>query len=167
MAYNLILFTAPVQAGKTTWLMHWAKDKPRLGGFLTPDVEGLRYLYTLRDRRLHPFQLTDSAAANMNPAEVISVGRFHFAAPAFELARQTLQEDSRRDCDWLLVDEIGRLELAGAGLEPAAGEAIRRYQRGEAQGRLLLVVREPLLEAVVEYYRLEGYTMIRLGEGLS
>lgn len=166
MPVNLFVFTAPVNSGKTTALMEWVKDKENVGGILAPDIDGLRRLYTLRDRVQHPYQLTDEAAAAAAPDEMVTICKFNFAAPAFALARQRLLEDSRRGCDWLVIDEIGKLELKGEGLEPAAGEAIRRFQSGEAPGKLLLVVRDELVDKVAEYYGLKEYELFRLGEAL-
>lgn len=166
MAINIFVFTAPVNSGKTTALMNWVKDKKNVGGILAPDIDGLRRLYTLRNRKMQDYQLADEAAAKAAPDEMVTICKFNFAAPAFALARQTLLEDSQRGCDWVVIDEIGKLELRGEGLEPAAGEVIRRFREGEASGRLLLVVRDELAEKVAEHYGLEQYEVFRLGEAL-
>ena len=163
---NIFLFTAPVNSGKTTALMEWAKDKENIGGILAPDIDGQRRLYALHSRRLHPFQLTDEEAARAAPDELVTICKFNFAASAFALARQTILEDSQRGCDWVVVDEIGKLELKREGLEPAAGEVIRRFRSGEVSGKLLLVVREQLAEEVARHYGLEPYEVFRLGEAL-
>lgn len=163
---NIIVFTAPVNAGKTTALMEWVKGKGNIGGFLAPDIDGRRRLYFLRSRQLHDFQLTETAAKKAAPGETVAIGRFFFDASAFALARQTLLEDSERGCRWVIIDEVGKLELQGKGLEPAAGEAVRKFMTGEAPGKLLLVVRNELVEKVAAYYGLEQYTVIRLGEAL-
>jgi len=166
MPVNLFVFTAPVNSGKTTALMKWVKDKKNVGGILAPDIDGQRRLYTLRDRKQHLYQLTDEAAAVASPDEMVTICKFNFAASSFALARQTLLEDSRRACDWLVIDEIGKLELQGGGLEPAAGEVIRQFLAGEASGKLLLVVRDELVDKVAEHYGLEEYEVFRLGEVL-
>ncbi len=163
---SIIVFTAPVNAGKTTALMNWVKGKENIGGFLAPDIDGRRRLYFLRSRQLHDFQLTETAAKKAAPGETVAVGRFFFDASAFALARQTLLEDSERGSSWVIIDEIGKLELQGEGLEPAAGKVIRKFQAGEAPGKLLLVVRSELVEKVAAYYGLEQYAVIRLGEAL-
>ena len=92
--------------------------------------------------------------------------KFNFAAPAFASARQLLLEDSRQDFDWVIVDEIGKLELKGEGLEPAAAEVIEYYKTGRAKGRLLLVVRDELVEQAVKHYGLVEYRIIRLEEAM-
>ena len=161
----IILFTAPVRSGKTTALMKWTMGRPHLGGVLAPDVDGLRTIFTLRDRKTHPFQLSEQAIG-AGGEEVVRVGRFCFLASALEMVRKTLLEDSHRAFDWLLIDEIGKLEMEGMGYEPAAGEVIGLYNRGEVPGKLLLVVRSPLLEGVVEKYRLQNYQVVQSTEHL-
>lgn len=145
---RIYILTGAVQSGKTTALMRWAAERGRIGGFLSPDVEGLRRLYTLRDRQLRHFQ------AHEEEGDLVVVGKFRFYASAFELGRQTLLADSQAGLDWLVIDEIGKLELAGQGFEPAAGQVIRRFQEEEGKCRLLLVVRDYLLEEVVRRYGL-------------
>lgn len=164
MPNNIFLFTAPVNSGKTTTLMNWAAGQTRLGGILAPDLDGLRRIYTLRDRQLHEYQLTDADAAATPPDALVNICKFNFRADAFELARQALLRDSLADCEWVVADEVGKLEVKGRGLEPAITDLVRRYQSGEAQGKLLLVVREEMAEQVAEYYGLKTYGRIERAE---
>jgi len=157
---KIVIFTAPVRSGKTTALMNWIADKPGIGGVLAPDMEGLRHVYTLHDRKLHPFQMAADAG------DAVRIGRFFFANSAFELIRATLLADLQRNCGWIIIDEIGPLELKGEGYEPAAGEVIGKFQKGEVTGNLLLVVRSPLLEEVMERYGLEECGVVHSREEL-
>ncbi len=166
MLSNICIFTAPVQAGKTTALMNWAAQKENIGGILAPDAGGLRRLYTLHGRQLADFQLSPAAAAAAPPAEVVSVGKFYFSASAFALARQAIAECLEHPFDWAVIDEAGKLELKGEGLEPAVMQAVAHFKSPGVSGRLLLVVREALLEEVIKHYGLEGCRIIRLGEPL-
>ncbi|MCR9050598.1 MAG: hypothetical protein ACE362_10735 [Phaeodactylibacter xiamenensis] len=85
---------------------------------------------------------------------------------AMQMARQTLLEDSRQNYDWVVVDEVGKLEVAGDGLEPAVTKLAQHYKSGAASGRLLLVVREHMVEKVAHYLGIEEYRHIRMGEAL-
>lgn len=166
MPNNIFLFTAPVQAGKTTALMNWVKNKKRIGGFLTPDREGLRYLYTLENRQFHDFQVEVETAKVMPANKLVTVGKFNFYAAAMALAQQTLLNDVGSDFDWIIIDEIGKLELRGKGLEPVAGQIIKHFQTRSSSAKLLLVVRESLLDAIIQRYKLEDCRLFRLGETL-
>ncbi|PHN02297.1 hypothetical protein [Flavilitoribacter nigricans] len=166
MSFDFFIFTAPVKAGKTTSLMNWAKDKPGLGGFLAPDIDDVRHLYTLGDRRLHQFQLQDELVTECAPEEIVNIHRFNFSAEAFAMARRTLLEDLQRGYEWIIVDEVGKLELRGEGLEPAIREAVEMVKSGRARGKLLMVVRDELVAKVMQHYRLWNCRIIRLGDGM-
>lgn len=166
MPFDFFIYTAPVQAGKTTSLMNWAEDKPNLGGFLAPDIDGLRYLYTLNDRELHDFQLKDQVLVHADPQSVVNIHKFNFSAEAFAMARLRLLEDLRKDYEWVIIDEVGKLELRGQGLEPAVSQAVREVKAGKAKGKLLMVVRDELVAKVMERYQLWNCRIIRLGDGM-
>ncbi|MCB9272469.1 MAG: hypothetical protein H6564_00415 [Lewinellaceae bacterium] len=166
MAANIIIFTAPVQAGKTTALMRWAAKKDRLSGFLAPDADGLRRLFFLNTRQWADFQLTPAEASAADTGEVVAVGKFYFRAAAFAAARRVLAESLEQRPDWLVIDEVGKLELKGEGLEPAVGQVIRYFKNPKTTGGLLLVVREELVAQAIAHYALENYRVIRLGEEL-
>ena len=71
--------------------------------------------------------------------------------------RRSLKENT----EWMVVDEVGKLELdEKTGLEPALGEVIRFYQNGDAKGKLILVIRNYLLDEVVEVYGLNRDMLI-------
>ncbi len=158
---SIYLFSAPIRAGKTTALRHWAEERQDVGGFLTPDASGGRRLFALQARRWFPFELT---AGSTEPA--VEVGKFRFAAASFVLARRLMQADAAAGCAWTVVDEVGKLELLGEGFEPALGTLVKGFQAGRYAGRLLLVVRQSLLAEVQTRYHLEQAPVLRLGEPL-
>lgn len=166
MLTNIYILTAPVQAGKTTALMNWAAQKENIGGILAPDADGLRRLYTLHNRQWHSFQLTEAAAKATGPDGVINIGKFYFDASAFALAREAVAECLEHPFDWAVIDEVGKLELKGEGLEPAVRQAVAHFKSPGAAGRLLLVVREALLTEVIAHYGLKECRVIQLGEDL-
>ncbi len=166
MQSKIVIFSAPVNTGKTTELMNWAANRNNIGGILAPDIDGLRRLYTLRDRQLHPYQISETEAEHTPADQMVSICKFNFGMGAMQMARQTLLEDSRQNYDWVVVDEVGKLEVAGDGLEPAVTKLAQHYKSGAASGRLLLVVREHMVEKVAHYLGIEEYRHIRMGEAL-
>jgi nucleoside-triphosphatase THEP1 len=54
---------------------------------------------------------------------------------------------------WLIIDEIGPIELRGEGLEPQVSQILKEYPRTR-KNRLILVIRDQLLEKVLEHYNL-------------
>ncbi|MCS6928035.1 MAG: hypothetical protein NZM43_00935 [Saprospiraceae bacterium] len=160
---NAFIYSAPVHSGKTTALMHWVENRNDVGGFLAPDIEGLRYLFTLSDRQFHPFQVEEGASSQ----NTVNICRYRFLAEAFALAHRMLLEDARRSMPWLVVDEVGKLELQGRGHEPALSQVIQMSRQGEYTGRLLLVVRSELLSDVVEKYALHGAQVLHTPQELE
>lgn len=166
MAFEFFIFTAPVKAGKTTSLMEWAKEKPELGGFLAPDIEALRYLFTLGDRQMHDFQLGDDELHETPAEDIVNIHKFNFSASAFAKARRILLEDLYKGYEWIIIDEVGKLELKGEGLEPAVSQAVAEIKSGRAKVKLMMVVRDELVARVMERYRLWNCQIIRLGDGM-
>ena len=115
-------------------------------------MAGQRVFYDLHSQQPFPFEATAAIPA----AEVLEIGRFRFYRNAFLQAQHVLLSALSARPDWLVIDEVGKLEvLHGQGLEPAVGQLIGAYRNGPGTGRLLLVIREELLQAAVEKYGLE------------
>lgn len=133
-----------------------------------------------RRRRLHilgttvecddvlPLQLNDacpggSLGTGAIPEGSVQVGPFLFDDASFNLARERLiclRGPSAQPVDWVLLDEVGPLELRRAGgLAPAVGELLRAAAGGELgppQPRFLIVVRPSLRDEMVKAYSLDG-----------
>jgi nucleoside-triphosphatase THEP1 len=156
----IYLLTGPDQTGKTTALAEWA-DKQQAAGLLQTTCEGRRYLKTLRAGETRALDCVTGGTE-----ETIRIGRFRFSASALAWGRRKLLEAARRSPEWLLIDEVGPLELRGEGLAPAVETVLR--ERGDSRSpgcHTLLVVRGRLLNAMSDHYAaLEGARVIRPGE---
>ena len=154
MNNNIFILSQPIQTGKTTRLKKWVDSTPNCGGILTPDLHGLRKLYAIAQQQYYPLQVTHTQ-------NTISIGKFLFDISAFTQAQQILLNDSKQHYNWLIVDEVGRLEInQHQGLEPALSQLIKTYQNQQATGNLLLVIRDYLLPEAIEYYQLQHAQII-------
>lgn len=109
-------------------------------------------IYDIGKKKYHTFEVTETYGG-----EKVAIGRFLFAKEAFIRAQEMLQDAVSKSPDWLVVDEAGKLEIEqGEGLEPAILNLVRAYQAGNGYGRLLLVVRDSLLQQAFEKYDLAG-----------
>jgi nucleoside-triphosphatase THEP1 len=143
MKPKVYILSRPVRTGKTTELTDWVKNK-NVAGVLMPDENERRQLLNLQSREVFNIQVLE---ANDN---TVTVGHFHFDKTIFERANEILLEAVERNPDWIIIDEVGKLEIEkGVGLEPAVSEVIMHYN-----GKLLLVVRDSLLEKAIIHYRL-------------
>lgn len=138
----------PVQSGKTTLLQKWLETK-NAAGILTPDVNGKRVLYDVAEKKFYELELNENSGG-------IKVGKFEFNKDNFEVAKSILRKQKKAGLDWLVVDEVGKLEIERKeGLEPVITELIMHYKSEDAKGNLLLVIRDYLLDTAIAQYALQ------------
>eukprot|EP00928_Gymnodinium_smaydae_P028676 TRINITY_DN21817_c0_g1_i1.p1 TRINITY_DN21817_c0_g1~~TRINITY_DN21817_c0_g1_i1.p1 ORF type:complete len:265 (+),score=63.36 TRINITY_DN21817_c0_g1_i1:52-795(+) len=165
-AFNaqFFLLTAPPLAGKTEFLRQCASSFAarglRVGGVLAPlgGERGPRQLVLLQSA---PAESIPLEIAGDSAAPGVEVGKFLLDETALARARAELTKAGEMGaCDWVIVDEVGPLELKRqGGLEPAVGELLRAAARGELgppQPRFLIVVRSSLRDELVSTYGLDG-----------
>ena len=93
--------------------------------------------------------------ADINESRIQQVGRYTFSAAAFDWANKVLLEAALQpEIKWLVIDEIGPLELQGKGLAPAF-DSIMKNLRPDLN--LVLVIREKIAESIVLLYNLNRY----------
>lgn len=87
--------------------------------------------------------------AEADESAVLSVGRFQFSKNNFDRAIGIIRDAIPQD-GWLIIDEIGPLELKGEGFHDVLKEVL-----GGRKGKLLLVVREGYEAKVTDLF---GFT---------
>ncbi len=153
---NIYILSRPVRSGKTTELWQWTQQRYAMG-ILTPDSPDGRTIYDLATKQSVRFEADDTT----EDAWIIAVGKFRFLREAFLQAQKILAEASQADPDWLVIDEVGKLELEQQmGFEPGLTQIVRDYQAGK-KGKLLLVIRDSLLEKAVNHYQLQKAEVIQ------
>lgn len=156
MNSGIHILSAPIQTGKTTDILDWAEGNAGIMGILTPDINGIRVIYDLSNGNIFPLE------TNETNEKTIEIGRFSFLEEGFEQARQILQAACAAKPEWLVVDEIGKLEIGmHTGLEPEIVKIIRHYRYAKlTNNKLLLVIRDYLLDKAIALYSLNGATII-------
>ena len=154
---RIYLVTGPVQTGKTTRLRAWCDERSDVDGILAPVVDGQRHLLHIGSGVMRNLEEVSNGAAT------VTVRRYTFNADVFAWARSCLSgaaELSReRDAwpHWIIVDEVGPLELRGGGLEPALSELLSRVMEDppriadNAPG-VVLVIREYLVDDALKHF---------------
>lgn len=149
------LLTGGVDSGKTSLLERVLNNigpfRERIDGFLNKKVyrNGALFGYDLLNLKtgtVSPFIRTTAAE------EKGQVGRFYFVPEGLEKAVKIIL--GHRLPDYLVVDEIGPLELSGRGLWPALSQQLRR-----SGFRGLIVLRSGLITAFQPH--LEGLEIRR------
>lgn len=144
------ILTGPINSGKTTRLTNWVNRQNNCAGILAPVRGGLRYLYAIHS---HKRKLLEIKEFKIAENRVIRIGDFCFSREVFEWARGELLFALKQKPSWLIIDEIGPLELTGNGLEPAVSKILNELKSYD-QVRLVLVIREQLLDAFIHTYRI-------------
>lgn len=158
MINKIYILSDAIQSGKTTALYQfWEKNKIDFDGFLTPDIEGKRKLIFLDNGKW-----TDMEVDSLYRGKVVEIGKFTFSKTTFDQAKEKLSNIHLSDKKWIVIDEIGKLELMGSGLEPAFTDYLRH--RNNLKSNLILVVRDYLLEKVVEKYQLNNAEIISINQ---
>ncbi len=142
------ILTGPICSGKTTRIMQWASSQKNIDGIFQPVIEEKRFIYHIGSRTLKLLE----AIGSTPKSSVVETGKYKFNKEVFVWAKKILKECFNKNLDWLVIDEVGPLELNGNGLEPVIAEIIGN--RKKFVGDIVFVVRESLVEKFVERYNL-------------
>lgn len=148
-----------IRSGKTTALWEWAKQRDDINGFLCPDnSQGKRCFVNAKSQV--EFELeTDSETQ-----DIVEIGPFRFLTASFQKANDLLIAfSSEIENHYLILDELGKLELRNEGLHDAAERLIPRFIKDDAQ-HLILVVRDYLLDKIIAHYDISEYKILRKGD---
>ncbi|MDB5253179.1 MAG: NTPase [Flaviaesturariibacter sp.] len=140
---NILLFSRPVHSGKTTELLDRSAGQPGVFGIAMPDEHGVRQM---RDVRTGVSWLAQCLVPGMAGQAVETIGRFAFYQSSFQRANDLLRNAASARPRWIVIDEIGTLEMSGGGFRPVLDEIL---QVGSCQN-LLLVVRDTLLDTICQ-----------------
>ncbi len=141
------IFTGPIRSGKTTCLANWAAQTSGVAGILCPDRGARRWMQDLATGEEWPLEASASSEG-----ELINVGRFWFFQEAFERANSLLINSIHHNPSWIVVDEVGKLELKNEGLYHAVIALLENQRQGIFPGELIFVVRDSLLEEALSYF---------------
>jgi len=150
------IVTGKIQSGKTTRLFKYANSLKSVDGILAPIVNDKRRLYHISSKTVKDFEVDQ---LNKN---TISVGKYFFLKNSFIWANEKLLESFSNSPDYLIIDEIGKIELKGEGLHIAAKKIIE--ERKKSKTTILLVIRDYLLKEALDYYNIaeEDYSILEL-----
>ena len=145
MFKNIFIETGPINSGKTTRLMEWCKNRNDVYGILTPKINGKRIFVDVATGEQFEME------AQENEENVLSIGKYIFSVDGFVRAKNIVRKATNRKNGWLIIDEVGPLELKGEGFNAELKELLVSM---EDSLRVIIVVRESLVEQVVTYFKI-------------
>jgi nucleoside-triphosphatase THEP1 len=151
------IVTGPIQSGKTTRLIAWVRYHQNSAGILSPVVNRQRFIYSIHSNEYRKLQFDKQG---ITQEKSIKIGKNEFQLSTFNWAQEQLRSALKINPHWLIIDEIGPLELDGHGLEPMVTHVLNNFVMSEKH-QLVLVVREKLVNDVIINYNLkENYNIV-------
>ena len=154
---DVYILTAPIQTGKTTSLLQWSEKREDVHGILTPVVDGKRMFMNANSRQLFLMEAKEGANSTSLRTETLTIGRFVFSKANFDKAIQIIR-DAIPQPGWLVIDEIGPIELRGEGFSDVLKEVLAKRKHN-----ILLVVRDKddMIEKVKTYFNINEEVQIQ------
>ena len=146
---SIFILSGSVHSGKTTRLIKWLKDKNNVQGIISPIINGKRYLVNIQSDEKRKLEI-ESFSSQEN---VIKVGKYIFDKSVFEWACEIILDAIKSNPDWLIIDEVGPLELQGEGLAKAVNKVFSENV-SLLKTNVIMVVRERLLNDFLNHYNL-------------
>lgn len=149
MKPEVFILSGPIQSGKTTRLIKWCEGRNDVTGILTPEVDGKRFFFDIETKNLFLME------AREDEGNILSIGKYKFSKSAFERASQILLNAINKNSGWIIIDEVGPLELKGEGFS----EVIKKLFLIPSELNIILVVRENLFDTVLQYFNIKEYRL--------
>ncbi len=144
---RIYIVKGPIHSGKTTNLKLWLKAKDDVFGVFSPVINGIRYFENAATGN----QFTMEAEAY--EMDVLQVGKYTFSKSAFKRAEAILSDAIQKHQGWVIVDEIGPLELKGKGLSAVTK---RLLEENKSALQVILVIRESILLEAIQYFEIDN-----------
>jgi nucleoside-triphosphatase len=155
---KIIILSAAIHSGKTTCLQKNVAQYKNACGIICPDVAGSRIVIDIESGKQHQLQ---KPLADLESD--IVVGKYVFCADGFSFAHGALLNAVASDKSLIIVDEIGKLELEGNGLEPAFSVLLAGASK-QHERTLLVVIRDYLLQDCIAKYNLQQADVYNIDE---
>lgn len=142
----IYILTGKIKSGKTTSLFNFVAKQKSIDGILTPVIDNKRYFYHISSK------VIKNVEADKIDEEVFRVGKYKFLSSSFNWANKRILHALENKNDWIVIDEIGPLELEGNGFHNSVIKLLKEATKGL---KIIFVVRESLVEKFLNYYQLD------------
>ncbi|MBW8359531.1 MAG: NTP transferase domain-containing protein [Weeksellaceae bacterium] len=149
---NIFILSGRKGSGKTTSLLRWAEKSINITGFLSPKIDGKRSFQNLKTWELRPME---------NKNSTLKVGKYVFDEETFSWAAEELYLQFQGDTEWLVIDEIGPLEVRK---QQGFHEFLLKilHENGPLKPKLLFVVRDTLVDEFLDHYKITSCKILPL-----
>ncbi len=145
----IYILSDDIGTGKSKALLKWTKGQADVFGVLSPRND-LNERYFLDVSTGAPFKME----ANDEDVDIILVGRYKFLHSAFKRANIIIKNAIEHNTSgFVIIDEIGKLEMRSEGLHESASKAIITAMQHQKL-HVVLIVRRSLIDAIIEKYEI-------------
>jgi nucleoside-triphosphatase THEP1 len=156
---RIFIFTGAVGEGKTTHLAKLVETlrsrNLSVAGVLSPRI--------VENGKTTGYDLLDLVTGIKEPLLRRSedqgagkIGSYAIIPQGFKAGYGALKEAQNHNYQYIVVDEVGKLELEGQGWAPSLEELIRNYP-----GKIILTVRDGYQDQVIAKWNFKHYKIIR------
>ena len=143
LAENIFIFSDQIGAGKTTILKTWTQNKPTVTGFLSVKIDGKRFFENLETGEKRPMEIENSD---------LKIGKFSFDPEVFLWAEKEFLKQYQSDKEWLIIDEIGPLEIRkNQGFHALILKIIQ--ENPASKPKIIFVVRDFMVAEFIDKYK--------------
>lgn len=144
---QIFLLSGPIHTGKTTRLTKWIKNKEGVDGILQPVINGKRHIKHIFSGEIQLLEISPGPHEKV----ILAIGNYKFNNDVFKWARSKLILSFEQYPKWLIIDEVGKLEMDEKGLEPAISKILNDLN-DHSDMNLVFVVRDYLVpEFLIKY----------------
>jgi nucleoside-triphosphatase THEP1 len=143
---KIFIVTGDIQTGKTNSLKNWLANTVNIYGIVTPIINGKRCFMNANTNETFAMEAATEAIEDYLP-----IGKFIFSKNGFKQAIQIIDTALNMQQQWLLIDEIGPLELKGQGFAAILKKVL--LTNGIS---LILVIRTCLLQEVISAFAINS-----------
>jgi molybdopterin-guanine dinucleotide biosynthesis protein A len=149
---NIFILSGGTGSGKTTNLLRWAENSVTISGFVSLKIDGQRFFQNLKSGEIRPME---------NKNSTLKVGKYVFDEKTFSWAADELYRQFDSDTEWLIIDEIGPLEVRK---QQGFHELLLKilHENGTLKPKLLFVVRDALVDEFLDHYRITSCKILPL-----
>lgn len=148
MSKNIYILTGPVSTGKTTRLLDWSLKTNEVFGIASPVIRNRRMFFDLSTRAVFSMEAEDGNSP------ILKIGKYNFSMAAFINAEKIISEGMKNNTGYLVMDEIGPLEIQGKGFGNILKKILSIQERNY---HLVLVIRDKILEDALKHFGIEKY----------
>lgn len=143
---KIYIYSDKIGVGKTTLLKNWLAKNENRSGFLSPKIEGKRYFENLETGEQRLLEVENSS---------LQIGKYSFDLSVFSWAESELVNQLNTVKEWLIVDEIGPLEIRKAqGFHNLILKMIAN--QASIKPKIIFVVRDFMVAEFIEKYQFQN-----------